>query len=38
MIEYNSNVESVYEMALIIQQENAKINELQSLLLAKMGQ
>ena len=38
MIEYNSNVESVYGMALIIQQENAIINELQSLLLAKMGQ
>ena len=38
MIEYNSNVESVYGMALIIQQENAKLTELQSLLLAKMGQ
>ena len=38
MIEYNSYVESVYGMALIIQQENAKLTELQSLLLAKMGQ
>ena len=38
MIEYNSYVESVYEMVLIIQQENEKLTELQSLLLAKMGQ
>ena len=37
MIEYNSYVESVYEMVLIIQQENEKLTELQSLLLAKMG-
>lgn len=37
MIEYNSYVESVYGMALIIQQENAKLTELKSLLLARMG-
>lgn len=37
MIEYNSYVESVYEMVLIILQENEKLTELQSLLLAKMG-
>ena len=38
MEEYNSVVSNIYNNALIRQNENSKLTELQSLLLAKMGQ
>ena len=37
MIEYNLLVKSLYQSILIKQNENEKLTELQSLLLAKMG-
>ena len=35
---YNQEVELIYNTILVKQQENTKLTELQSLLLAKMGQ
>lgn len=38
MVEYNLLVKPLYQSILIRQKENSKLTELQSLLLAKMGQ